>query len=278
MPSGLSIDQPSCRLWPVSAPTPETGGAISGPTWTSAMSGTRTRRERSSNSLEPTVESQQTNDRKFTKSCWSGSYPTMRAFDSMRSPSWASTRSPRQCQPSDRSKIGWKRSHAPALPTSGPRSTASSGGLQPRMPDRSQRAEPGRVPVGEIRLASAGTRPASTRVCDPGHPARRRTRRRPLRSRRYALVVDEWVRVRSSLEARGIAGSDDFGRFVNDTKHFRPSVFDERAAMPVLVEVLPTVTDKRVVASIARHLRRPWARPAAFPALQDAFGEWASKD
>lgn len=56
---------------------------------------------------------------------------------------------------------------------------------------------------------------------------------------------------------------------------FRASTFDERGAMLVLIDVLPTLTDERVVASVARHLRRPWCRPAAFPALHSAYRRWA---
>lgn len=72
-----------------------------------------------------------------------------------------------------------------------------------------------------------------------------------------------------------MAGVEDLGRFVNNTEHFAPSQFDERAAMPVLLDILPTATDAKLVEAIAGHLRRPWARPAAFPALRDAFERWA---
>jgi hypothetical protein len=58
---------------------------------------------------------------------------------------------------------------------------------------------------------------------------------------------------------------EDFGRFVNNTTYFRPSAFDERAAMPTLLRLLPTLTDRALVGTVAAHLRRPWARPTAFP-------------
>jgi hypothetical protein len=84
--------------------------------------------------------------------------------------------------------------------------------------------------------------------------------------------------VRGSLAARGVAGVEDFGRFVSNVEFFGPSGFDERAAMPVLLELLPRVSDPQLVATIASHLRRPWARPAAFTALYDAFRRWAPRN
>jgi hypothetical protein len=88
-------------------------------------------------------------------------------------------------------------------------------------------------------------------------------------------VVDEWQLARDSLAAAGVNGVEDLGRFVNDVTHLRPSMFDERAAMPVLLELLPTLTDPTLVRAVAAHLRRPWARPAAFGPLVDAFRRWA---
>ena len=90
--------------------------------------------------------------------------------------------------------------------------------------------------------------------------------------------MDDWERVRAALRDHGVAGAADLGRFVNDGRYFRPSELDERAAMPVLVALLPTLSDARVVCAVASHLRRPWARPAAFPALLDAFRRWAVLD
>jgi hypothetical protein len=48
--------------------------------------------------------------------------------------------------------------------------------------------------------------------------------------------------------------------------------------MPILLELLPTLNDRRLVAAVAAHLRRPWARPGAFVPLVDAFRRWAPKD
>jgi hypothetical protein len=90
--------------------------------------------------------------------------------------------------------------------------------------------------------------------------------------------MDDWERVRTALRDHGVAGADDLGLFVNNREYVRPSGFDERAAMPVLVALLPTLTDAGTVETVARHLRRPWARSAAFPALLDAFRRWAVRD
>lgn len=90
--------------------------------------------------------------------------------------------------------------------------------------------------------------------------------------------MDEWRLARDSLTRAGVAGAADLGRFVTDTRYMRPSGLDERAAMPILLELLPTLTDPRLVAVAAAHLRRPWARPSAFRPLVDAFRRWAPED
>jgi hypothetical protein len=48
--------------------------------------------------------------------------------------------------------------------------------------------------------------------------------------------------------------------------------------MPVFIELLPRLSDPKLVGAIASHLRRPWARPAAFDALRTAFEHWATSD
>jgi hypothetical protein len=58
--------------------------------------------------------------------------------------------------------------------------------------------------------------------------------------------VDEWQLARESLMLAGVAGAEDFGWFVNDARYWQLSAFDERAAMPVLLELLPTLTDPRL--------------------------------
>jgi hypothetical protein len=45
--------------------------------------------------------------------------------------------------------------------------------------------------------------------------------------------------------------------------------------MPVLLGLLPILTDPTLVRAVAAHLRRPWARPTAFGPLVDAFQRWA---
>jgi hypothetical protein len=93
-----------------------------------------------------------------------------------------------------------------------------------------------------------------------------------------SLPVDEWARLRARLTQAGVGGVQDLGRFVSKPEFFGSSAFDERAAMPVLVEALPSLTDPELVGAVAGHLRRPWARPAAFDALLDAFESWARHD
>ena len=89
---------------------------------------------------------------------------------------------------------------------------------------------------------------------------------------------DDADRVGHALTVAGVSGVNDFGHFVNSSTHFRASEFDEKAAMPTLLAVLPSLTDLRVVTAVAGHLRRAWARPSAFPLLRDAFVRWAEVD
>jgi hypothetical protein len=76
----------------------------------------------------------------------------------------------------------------------------------------------------------------------------------------------------------GVAGVHDFGHFVSNTTYFSASGFDEKAAMPTLLAMLPSLTDPQIVTAVAGHLRRPWARPSAFPILLDAFVRWSEVD
>jgi hypothetical protein len=89
--------------------------------------------------------------------------------------------------------------------------------------------------------------------------------------------VDDFARLREALSEHEVKGAEDFGYFVSNTTHFRPSSLDERAAMPVLLGLLPTLTDPRAVAVVAGHLRRPWARPTAFAPLLEAFEAWGRR-
>jgi hypothetical protein len=93
-----------------------------------------------------------------------------------------------------------------------------------------------------------------------------------------APSTGDWARLKSALTDAGIAGAQDVGRFVSNTELFEASSFDERAAMPVLIEMLPTLSEPKVVSAVAGHLRRPWARPGAFEPLRAAFERWADDD
>jgi hypothetical protein len=89
---------------------------------------------------------------------------------------------------------------------------------------------------------------------------------------------EDFDRIRTALAASGVSGVEDFGYFVSNPEHFRPSSFDERSAMPVLLDLLPTLTDPKAVTATAGHLRRPWAKGIAFRPLADAFRVWAPRD
>lgn len=86
------------------------------------------------------------------------------------------------------------------------------------------------------------------------------------------------MRVLTALRTAQVPGADEFGRFVNNTQHFAASSFDERAAMPVLLTLLPSLQDGRNVAAVAGHLGRVWARPAAYEPVRDAFRLWAPQE
>lgn len=85
-------------------------------------------------------------------------------------------------------------------------------------------------------------------------------------------------RVTAALTAAGVTGVEDLGHFVNDTRYFRPSAFDERAAMPVWLSMLPSLTEPQAVETVAQHLHGPWARPAAFNPLLAAFRKWTKDE
>ena len=92
------------------------------------------------------------------------------------------------------------------------------------------------------------------------------------------LMAGDWNRLRAALIEARVNGSEDLGRFVNNTRYFRASSFDERSAMPVLLRLLPTLNERDAVTTVAGHLHRPWARPTAFSGLLEAFKAWAPKD
>jgi HEAT repeats len=89
------------------------------------------------------------------------------------------------------------------------------------------------------------------------------------------MMTTDAERIRTALEEAGVAGSHDFGHFVNDPGHLGPSTFDERGALPVLIAILPTLEDVRAIRATVRHLGRPFARPAAFESLHETFVRWS---
>jgi hypothetical protein len=86
------------------------------------------------------------------------------------------------------------------------------------------------------------------------------------------VSAPDFALVRSALETAGIA-SADFGRFTSG-RHpdvIRPSVFDYKAAVPVLLAVLPLVRNPSAKEAIVRSLTTSHARPAAAEALIAEF-------
>ena len=64
------------------------------------------------------------------------------------------------------------------------------------------------------------------------------------------MTDDERAALKRALTETGVKGADDLGRFVSNTEFFRPSEFDEKAAMPVLwMRFQPCPT-------------RPWSSPS----------------
>jgi hypothetical protein len=90
-------------------------------------------------------------------------------------------------------------------------------------------------------------------------------------------VADDWQLVRGALIDARVSGVDDLGVFVNNTQYFAPSTFDERAAAPVLLDLLPSLGDSRVVNTVGRHLRGPWLRrmDGAYEIVREAYVRWA---
>ena len=90
-------------------------------------------------------------------------------------------------------------------------------------------------------------------------------------------MADDRRTVRSALDRAGVRGTSDFGRFVNNTTHFRPSEFDAVAAAPTLLDLLPALSDPGVVAAVGRHLQGVQVRryPGAYESVRTAYLEWA---
>lgn len=79
-------------------------------------------------------------------------------------------------------------------------------------------------------------------------------------------------RVRRALEEAGLP-SADFGRFTRNRRPdlIRSSVFDDRRAVPVLLNLLPSVSHPHALEAVVRHLATPFARPVAAAPLIELF-------
>lgn len=89
---------------------------------------------------------------------------------------------------------------------------------------------------------------------------------------RLRKSAPDFALVRGALEAAGVA-SADFGRFTSGRPPdvIRPSVFDYKAAVPVLLAVLPLVQHPSAKEAVVRSLTTSYARPAAADALIREF-------
>lgn len=91
-------------------------------------------------------------------------------------------------------------------------------------------------------------------------------------------MLSDRQRLMNELIDAGVDGVDEFGRFVNDTRYFEPSRFDDAAAAPVLLRMLPELNDPRLVSSVGRHLQARSVRriDGAFEVVLDAYRRWAT--
>jgi hypothetical protein len=95
-----------------------------------------------------------------------------------------------------------------------------------------------------------------------------------------AVASEDFRRVQAALRSAGLP-ADDFGRFVNEAKlrkHpelvevFGPApVFDHQSSVSVLLELLPTLTERDALESTVRHLTTRFAKPQAAVPLMDLF-------
>jgi hypothetical protein len=101
---------------------------------------------------------------------------------------------------------------------------------------------------------------------------RARDERKAAHRARQAENAGDFTLVRSALDAAGLP-SGDFGRFTSGRHpEIIPNpVFDWRASVPVLLDVLPKVTRPVVKEAIVRSLSTKYARPLAARALLDEF-------
>jgi len=90
-------------------------------------------------------------------------------------------------------------------------------------------------------------------------------------------VTDDAARIRQALDDAGIAGAKGFVVPASAHDNVEAARLDERAALPVLVRLLPTLTDPATVIVVAGLLCHPFARPDAFDPLLAAFRSWAPR-
>ena len=81
----------------------------------------------------------------------------------------------------------------------------------------------------------------------------------------------EWDLVRAKLRDEGL-DDEDFGLFAPFSR------FDDAAAVPVLMELLPQVKDRGLKETIVRHLTDKAAKPVAAPLLLDEFRKTPKED
>jgi hypothetical protein len=86
--------------------------------------------------------------------------------------------------------------------------------------------------------------------------------------------VDDWDQVRDALVAEGLP-AEDFGRFTSGRhpEGIPLEHFDYEKSVPVLLAVLPDLSDPEVIEATVRSLSTKYAKPAAAPALIKLFRE-----
>ena len=87
--------------------------------------------------------------------------------------------------------------------------------------------------------------------------------------------VSEIVWLRSVLSAAGIAGAQHLGMFTSGPF---VSEFDQEAAAPILLEVLPLLAESWMVGAVVRHLGKHRADPQRFAVLLHTYRQWLPID
>ncbi len=91
--------------------------------------------------------------------------------------------------------------------------------------------------------------------------------------------MDDWDRVRDALVAERLP-AEDFGRFTSGhhPEVIPPEHFDYEGSVPVLLAVLPDLSDPEVIEATVRSLSTRYAKPAAAPALIKLFRETPAEE